>query len=256
LEILAVYNIKGGVGKTTTCVNLAYLSAAAGWRTVLWDLDPQAAASYLLDDDDRVGGSMKRLIKGSRELPDVAKGTRFSNLDLIPADRSYREMDLQLAKRKKPAQRLIKMMRPLAASYAAMFLDCPPGLSLVSENVFRAADALIVPVLPTPLSERMLEELVDYVCRERRDDLLLLPFFSMVDRRRALHRDMVAALRERFPSLLTTEIPYSSEIERLTLRRQPLPAYAPRSAGAEAFGSLWGEVDARLQSRFDRGHVR
>lgn len=246
-----MYSSKGGVGKTTCCVNLAHASASAGWRTVLWDLDPQGAASFVLEAEPGTKSGVKKLIGGRRELADIVKPTVYDKLDIVPADRSYRNIDLHLQKQKNPAARLMKVMRPLAVDYAALFLDCAPGMSLVSENVMRAADGLVIPVLPAPLSVRMLEELAAFVHAERWDDLTLLPFFSMVDRRRSLHRDTIAEIRARFPIMLATEIPYNSEIERLSLRRKPLAAYAPRSEGGLAFAALWREIDARMQARFE-----
>lgn len=247
MEIIAVYNIKGGVGKTTNAVNLAYLSAEGGAPTLLWDLDPQGAATYLLKSGMRRKSSSKKLIEGRRRLEGLVQPTEYPGLDLLPADFSDRHMDLHLSERKKRAQRLLKLMRPLRASYTSVFLDCPPGISLVSENIMRAADALLIPTLPSPLSVRMLEQLHEFVVKQNWHDLTLLPFFSMVDRRRSLHRDSVAAIRGRFSQMLETEVPYLSDIERVSLRRAPLPAYAPRNVGSQVYRSLWAEIDTRLR---------
>ena len=134
-------------------------------------------------------------------------------------------------------------------SYSALFLDCAPGISLLSENVLRAADAIIVPLLPTPFSVRMLEQLQDFIGGEGWADLVLLPFFSMVDRRRSLHNDVMASTRAQFPIVLATEVPYWSEIERMSLRRAPIPAFAPGSASAQIYAALWAEVAARIAER-------
>lgn len=246
LEIIAVYNIKGGVGKTTTAVNLAYLCAADGWRTLLWDLDPQGAATFLLKAGPDPKGGTKRLIQGRRLLETLVKATEYENLDLLPANFSYRHMDLHLSERKKRAQRLLKLMRPLQMSYGSVFLDCPPGISLVSENIMHAADALLVPTVPSPLSIRMLDRLRNFVVQQKRHDLVLLPFFSMVDRRRRLHRESIASIRAEFPAMLDTEVPYASEIERLSVRRAPLSAYSPRNPNTLIYRALWQEIDARL----------
>jgi cellulose biosynthesis protein BcsQ len=114
-----------------------------------------------------------------------------------------------------------------------LFLDCPPGISLLSENVLRAADVVLVPLLPTPLSVRMLWQLQEFITAAGWTDLKLLPFFSMVDRRKSLHHEVIASTRVEFPGLLATEVPYASEIERMTLRRAPLPAFAPRSTAGQ-----------------------
>jgi chromosome partitioning protein len=247
MEIIAVYNIKGGVGKTTTAVNLAYRSAVEGWPTLIWDLDPQAAATYVLRRDAHIEGGSKHLIGGDSEATELAVSTEYENLDLLPADFSYRRMDVHLHKRKNPATRLLKLMRPLQERYASLFLDCPPGMSLVSENIMHAADALVVPLLPSPLSVRMLEQLFEFVTAKGWTDLNVLPFFSMVDRRKSLHLETTGSLRERFPAILRTEVPYGSQFERIAMRRAPVEAYAPASAAAEVYRSLWREIDARMQ---------
>ena len=188
-----------------------------------------------------------KLLEGKRELAEIVVSSAYPNLDVIPADFSYRKFDTRLADEKNPSKRLLKLSRPLGEHYDTLFMDCPPGISLLSESVLRAADALIVPVLPTPLSVRMLDQLVAFIADNGWTDLKLLPLFSMVDRRRSLHLEVVAATRERFAQVLQTEVPYSSEIERVALRREPINAYAPASVAAQNYAALWAEVEGRLQ---------
>jgi cellulose biosynthesis protein BcsQ len=157
-------------------------------------------------------------------------------------------MDLHLDKRQDATTLLLKLMRPLQAKYACLVLDCPPGMSLVSENIMHAADALVIPLLPSPLSARMLEQLFEFFAARSWQDVKVLPFFSMVDRRRALHKHTIAELRARFPSILETEVPYGSDFERMAARRAPIESYAPASAAAETYRSLWREIDERLTS--------
>jgi chromosome partitioning protein len=248
MEIIGVYNFKGGVGKTTTAVNLAYRSAAEDWPTVLWDLDPQGASTYLLRREPQPDGRSKDLLNGDTRLADVVVATDHPRLDLIPADFSYRRMDVHLNKRQDATTLLLKLMRPLQERYACLILDCPPGMSLVSENVMHAADALVVPLLPTPLSARTLVQLFDFIAARGWQDVNVLPFFSMVDRRRSLHKETIAELRARFPGILQTEVPYGSDYERMAARRAPVESYAPASTPAETYRALWREVDARLTS--------
>jgi chromosome partitioning protein len=246
MKIVAVTNIKGGVGKTTTAVNLSYLCAAAGLTTLLWDLDPQGAATYTLQGESTEPIPARKLVSGKRELPEFIRPTAYAGLDLLPADLSYRNFDVHLAERKRPTERLLKMSRSLRATYATLFLDCPPGISLLSENILRAADALVVPMIPSPLSVRMLMQLRDFIVEQGWTDLLLLPFFSMVDRRRALHNEVIASIREAFPLMLATEVPYWSEIERMTARRAPVPVSSPTGPAAAVYRALWAEVSGRI----------
>jgi cellulose biosynthesis protein BcsQ len=246
MQIVAVSNIKGGVGKTTTAVNLAYLSSEGGTATALWDLDPQGAATWLLQGEDNPRASARKLVRGKRELTELVSPTAWDRLWYVPADASYRDFDLHISERKHPTARLLKMTRPLGEAFDRLVLDCPPGMTLLSENVLRAADAVVVPVLPTPLSLRMLEQLFDFVAQAGWTDLRVLPFFSMADRRKSLHLELMAEARRRFPAILVTEIPYWSEVERMAVRRAPLPAFSPRGPASQLYRQLWDEVRTRL----------
>lgn len=250
MKVLAVYNVKGGVGKTAAAVNLSWLSAQDGARTLVWDLDPQGAASYYFRVKPRIkGGSNKllKLLRANGEAERYVKGTDFDNLHLLPADFAYRNLDLVLGDWKRSTKRLRRFLAPLSRDYDHVFLDCAPSISLTSENVFRAADALLVPVIPTTLSLRALEQVLDFVEREGLTGLQVLPFLSMVDRRKQLHRELLAALPRAVPQMLAAPIPYASDIERMGVRRAPLPSYAPPSSpAARAYRELWERVKERL----------
>ncbi len=245
MSILASYNIKGGVGKTATAVNLAYLSAREGARTLLWDLDPQGAASFYFRIDAQVKGGVKIVEKAGRAAKRI-KGSDFEGLDLIPADFSYRMMDIVLDNSKESRARLGMAMEKLKGEYDRIFLDCPPGLTLVSENIFHASDALVVPTIPTTLSLRTLGQLFDFHKRNGPKKLKILPFYSMVDRRKHLHRLILETPTKALPGILRSDIPYAADVEKMGVQRKPLAAFAAHSTPGVAYEALWREIQGRL----------
>ena len=246
MHIIGVYNIKGGVGKTATTVNLAYLSARQGFRTLIWDLDPQAAATFYFRIKAKVKGGSKKLIAGKLDLDELVKATDFENLDLLPADFSYRNIDLRLEASNKPTKQLLKLLRPLSLAYDYVFLDCPPSISLVSENIFRAAEGLLLPLIPTTLSMRTYHQLLNFLDGHRITGLKLMPFFSMVDRRKRMHLDVMRDFSEEASELLNVQIPYASDVEKMGIHRMPMEVFAPHCIAANAYQALWGDVRRRL----------
>jgi chromosome partitioning protein len=245
MKIFATYNIKGGVGKTSTAVNLAYLAARDGYRVLLWDLDPQGAASFLFRIRPRVKGGGKALIRGTRPVEDSIKGTDFENLDLLPADFTYRNLDLILDSAKKPAQRLATLLAPLRAEYDVVILDCPPSISLLSESVLHAADVLLVPLIPTTLSVRTLDQLTDFIGGFTGRRPQILAFFSMIDQRKSLHKEIAQTLPAQRSDFAATAIPALSLIERMSVERAPVTAFSPRSQAARRYDEFWREARDR-----------
>jgi chromosome partitioning protein len=245
MKIFATYNIKGGVGKTATAVNLSYLAAMEGYRVLLWDLDPQAAASYLLRIKPRVKGGGKALIQGRRSIDDAIKGTDFDGLDLLPADFTYRNLDLMLDSAKQPFRRLAGLLAPLKKEYDVVFLDCPPSISLLSESVLHAADLLLVPLIPTTLSVRTLDQLTDFVSGFNGHQPTILAFFSMIDRRKRLHTQIATDLPKERSDVAAAVIPAASIIEQMSVHRAPVTAFAPRSQAARQYRDLWHEARDR-----------
>lgn len=242
MHTIAVYNIKGGVGKTSTSVNLAWLAARSGRRTLLCDLDPQGASSFYFRVKPPKKFSGKKLVKGGDKLREAIRESDFSNLDLLPADISYRNIDILLDDAKNSKKRLRDALAPLAAEYDYIFLDCPPNITLLSENIFHAADTILIPIIPTTLSLRTLDQLVEFLRETKNKKTRLIPFFSMVERRKSMHSDTLAHANTLPVSPLKTTIPYSADVEKMGLHREPLHCFAPSSIAAKQYEALFEEM--------------
>jgi cellulose biosynthesis protein BcsQ len=247
MKTIALYSIKGGVGKTAAAVNLSYLAATPSTQTLICDLDPQGASSFYF----RITASRKfnseKFLKGEQKIARNIKATDFENLDLLPSNLSYRNLDIELSESKSPRKRLLKNLEGLADEYVYLFLDCPPNLTLLSENVFRASDLILVPIIPTTLSIRTFNQLLDFFNDNGLDSSKIVGFFSMEEKRKSMHREIVEEFQNN-PAMLKQTIPYSSDVEKMGLTRAPLNATHPKSTAAKAYAKLWEEVRGRVSS--------
>lgn len=244
VRVVAVAGAKGGVGKTAAAVNLAMLSALAGHRTLLWDLDPQGAATHCYRARARVKGGASRLLGGKRDLQTYVRHTDHDGLDLVPADPSFRVVDTVLATRRWPDRVLRKLLRPLDPVYDIVILDCAPGLGVATEAVVTASDLLLAPIVPAPLSVRSLDQFTDFVAAHR-PSTPVLAFLSMLDERKVLHRQVVAQVRADRRFALAA-VPVSSAVERMGMEQVPAVISSPNNLAATAYRRLWAEVEDRL----------
>ncbi|MDN3516382.1 AAA family ATPase [Aquisalimonas lutea] len=246
MRVIALCHLKGGVGKTTGAVNLAYEAAQAGYRVLCWDLDPQGAATWYLGCEPD-GPHGKRLVNTRQALSGSVSATAWPNLDCAAAHHTLRNLDVRLdragGQRVKILRRLLK---PVAGRYDAVFVDCPPGLSRLAEAVFRTADTLLMPVIPSHLSLRAYDEVVRELDRLGIYRRSLYPYFSLVDRRRAIHRQWLAQPPESMVNVLQSWVPAAVDNERMGEHRAPVNAFAPRSRAARAWRALWQELEFRL----------
>jgi cellulose biosynthesis protein BcsQ len=246
MAIIAVYNIKGGVGKTATAVNLSYLSSRAGTKTLLCDMDSQGSASYYFRIRPPKKFDADKLLKGGKHVTKNIRGTDFPGLDLLPADFTYRNIDIALDELKKSEKRISKVLRPLEEEYGNIVLDCPPNITLLSENIFFAADILLIPFIPTTLSLLSFEKLLDFFRETGINRKKLLVVFSMVEKRKKMHNEMMARFAGR-RRVLHSSIPFLADVEKMGIYRQPVPAMLPSSLAARAYEALWQEVEEHLQ---------
>ncbi len=247
MKIIASGSIKGGVGKTASAVNLAAEATRWGARVLVWDLDPQGSATYLLRVEHRLAGRGARgLIAADATLGRHVRATTVDGLHLLPSDRSLRFLDLHLDAGGERHRRLADLLRPLHDAYDVVILDCPAGASLAFEGALRASDVLLVPVIPSTLAVVTLTQLEELVAaRAPRPELLA--HVSMLDRRKPLQRQIADSLLER-PDMLTAVIPNSTAVEQMGPERGPVTSFSPGSVAARAYRALWRELSDRLWS--------
>ena len=250
MKTIAIYNIKGGVGKTTTAVNLSYLAAETGQRTLLWDLDPQAASTFAYRIDPHVAATGKRSLADGFTVSASIKQTDYDNLYLLPADFASRKLDGWLGSFRKPERLFGSVLESMGRDFDVVFLDCPAGFSRLAETTVALADVILAPTIPAVLSLRMVARLIKQAQRSKAPSTLAL-FFNMVDRRKTLHHracEVAAAHAEIF---LGAHVPYASVVEQLAARRMPIAAFAPHEPATRAFGEIWHELEARLRPERD-----
>ena len=240
MTVLALYNLKGGVGKTAAAINLAYLAAAEGYKTLVWDLDPQGSSSFYLHVKATNKNETKKLFAEEIDLKDAIQGSAFEHLRIIPADISARNIDTFLSDVKHSRKKL-KSLLSQVKGYDIIILDCPPGISLLHENIFNAADWILMPNIPTTLSINSFETVAEYFKNNELDKDKLKCFFSMVDHRKNLHHEVMQQFYKD-KLFFKNYIPYLSDVEKMGVHQQPLFEYADSSYAAQCFRDLWHEV--------------
>ncbi|MEY2943678.1 MAG: hypothetical protein RLY97_1692 [Pseudomonadota bacterium] len=241
MSVIAVYSPKGGVGKTTIAVDLAWRCAVQGGsRTLLWDLDVQGGAAFLLGMDEDYRQRAASVFQREGRPRDLIQPTPYERLSLLNADESLRSLPVQLA-RIGHAKRLANLTYMLKGEYDRIILDCPPMQNEVSDQIIAAADVIIVPLPPSPLSARALDLLRKDLTRNHPKHPPILPVLSMYDSRRTAHRMAREGRMASFPV-----IPNSSAIEQVAFRREPLGEFAKHSEAAQALDRLWRAIEHKM----------
>jgi chromosome partitioning protein len=247
-RIYALANQKGGVGKTTTAINVAACLAEAGERSLVVDLDPQANATSGLGE--RANGSSTYELLDGVPLDRLARPTRFANLELVPSRPELAGAAVELAAREGGDRYLVDALAGAREHYAFVFLDCPPSLGLLTVNALAAADRVLVPVQAEYYALEGLSQLLRSLelVRARLNPRLALAgvLLTMVDGRTRLAADVSDEVRRHFGELVfRTVVPRSVRVAEAPSHGLPVTAYEPRSAGADAYWKVAMELVER-----------
>jgi chromosome partitioning protein len=248
--VYAIANQKGGVGKTTTAVNLAACVAEAGYESLLIDIDPQSNATLGLGIDKNTRPSVYDALVGDRSLAEAVAPSGIEHLGVVPAGPDLAGATVELPRLAGSENRLREALAPLRDRYAFLFLDCPPSLGPLTVNALVAADRVIVPVQAEYFALEGLAGLLDtlsLVQREMNPRLTVAGMLlTMHDGRTKLAQDVEREVRQHFPQLVfDTVIPRNVRVGEAPSFGRPVIHYDPHCAGSDAYFELAKEVAAR-----------
>ncbi len=247
MKILSFYNIKGGVGKTASSVNIAALASSEKKKVLLWDLDPQGAATYYFSLKPSASHWLKGVIKGKEDIHEFIQNTETDYLDVIPSDFSFRLLDIYFNDIKKSEKRFTKLFDGLKDEYDYVILDCPPGISLLSENILELSDLILAPTIPTPLSFRTYEQLTTFCETNKISTKKLVFFLSMVEIKKKIHLEHMEYFKKISDRFCKAYIPYRSVVEQMGVTRRPVTIQFPNDSTTLAYKLLWKEIKVHLQ---------
>ena len=242
MKILAINSTKGGVGKTATAVNIAYLATLNKLRVLLWDMDIQSSATFYFCIESKLKGNPEDIFKEGKFIYKNVKKSNYDNLDIIPSDFSYKDLDIIINETKKVKKKFASILENLENEYDLVVFDCPASFNLISEYILKVSDLLLVPIIPTTLSIRAYEILIKYINENIKNNIMTYAFFTMVDYRKKMHKKIAEEFPKSNKLCLNTTIPYSSIIERMGEYRAPVATFSSGSKADKALKNLWLEI--------------
>lgn len=251
--ILSLVNVKGGVGKTTTAVNLAAVLGDSGLRVLVVDLDPQGSAGYSLGvPRDTEDPTAAEVLSGEAGIEDATWETQTPGVDVVAGSMALAIADLELARRRGAEMLLAKALQPVRRRYDFIIVDCPPGLSLLTVNGLAASSGMIVPTVPHELDiealDRFLVGLSSLRGRLHRTPRLLGILLTMVDHRTRLTERLVHKIRRRHgEDVFRTVIPINASLAEAPHYGRSILQFQKWSPGGRAYSKLAGEVLRRVR---------
>jgi chromosome partitioning protein len=248
--IIAITNSKGGVGKTTTAVNLATSLATRGKPTLIVDLDPQAHATQCLLEGEHERNISEFIMERPSQAARAISKSTIPNLDIVPSGQDLTQTAELLSTRIRREERLRRALECVSENYQHIILDCPPVLSILAYNALIAADLLVIPVQPGVGAVVGLDALLD-ATRELRDEedvayrILITMFDIRTTRTNAIVDELLDENRKR---MLKTVISKSEALNQANLASKPVQVFAPSSRGRHEYDALCDEI-LRLRSR-------
>lgn len=246
MKVLAINSTKGGVGKTAAAVNIAYLATLDKLKVLLWDMDIQSSATFYFRIESKVKGNPEDIFKEGKFIYKNVKSSNYDNLDIIPSDFSYKDLDIIISETKKVKKKFISIFENLTDKYDLIIFDCPATYNLISEYILKVSDLVLVPIIPTTLSVRAYEILMEYINETVKSDVKIYAFFTMVDYRKKMHKRIVEEFPKTNNYCLNSAIPYSSTIEKMGEYRAPVATFDSGSKADRAFKNLWSEIKVLL----------
>lgn len=253
MKKIALYNIKGGVGKTTTTVNLACLLAKQGLSVLLWDLDPQGGSSYFFKQENFNDNTHDRLFDRYIPIYDVIRSTDTYMIDVIANDSKFSDQFMNKASRITALnflneELITNTLEEVKDDYDVCIMDCSPGRFQLHQNIFKSSDLLLIPNIPAPLSVHCNNMLISELQQKfRPGKTTILSFYNMVQAHKNLHKFYVQNRDESQDYILNSHIPFYAEIENITLSKESIFHQLKEFKPNMYYENLWKEVCNRMQ---------